>query len=314
LISSIVAAGIFGPVTWSYFSYLTIIVIGVIALYQRGEWRKAGAIDKLVMLGPIFYAAPIAAFGTEHFTVTESMIPLIPKWIPFPHFWMYFVGACFITAALSLVTRINARLAASLLSLTFLLFVVLIFIPGSIGNPGNRFAITVALRETSFSGGALAFACFLTQPWTSITKIAAVIARYFVAIPVLFFSYQQFLHADHVPGIPLAMMTPTWLFGHSVWTYLVATVYAVAGIFLLIGKKTRLAAIAIAMSVLLVELVVYVPIATAERAQLEGLNYLADTLMFCGAVLLLASAMPRNNAVAIPVKTVPSSSAAVEAS
>jgi uncharacterized membrane protein YphA (DoxX/SURF4 family) len=313
LISSIVAAEIFGPVTWSYFSYLTIIVIGVIALYQRGEWQKAGAIDKLLMLGPIFYAAPIAAFGTEHFTVTESMIPLIPKWIPFPHFWVYLVGACFITAALSLVTRINARLAASLLSLTFFLFVMLIYIPGSIRNPGNRFVLTVALRETSFSGGALAFACFLTQPWTTLTKIAAIIARYFVTIPVLFFSYQQFLHGDHVPGIPLTMTTPAWLLGHSVWTYLVATVYAVAGTFLLIGKKTRQAAIAIAASVLIVEIMVYVPIATAERAQLEGLNYLADTLMFCGAVLLLASAMPHDNAVAIPVKTV-SSSSAVEAS
>jgi hypothetical protein len=31
-----------------------------------------------------------------------------------------------------------------------------------------------------------------------------------------------------------------------------------------------------------------------ERASLNnGLNYLADTLMFCGAVLLLAGAMPR---------------------
>ena len=31
-----------------------------------------------------------------------------------------------------------------------------------------------------------------------------------------------------------------------------------------------------------------------ERAGLDkGLNYMADTLMFCGAVLLLAGAMPR---------------------
>jgi len=43
-----------------------------------------------------------------------------------------------------------------------------------------------------------------------------------------------------------------------------------------------------------VELVVYVPIAIVERASLDnGLNYMADTLMFCGTVLLLAGAMPR---------------------
>ena len=45
---------------------------------------------------------------------------------------------------------------------------------------------------------------------------------------------------------------------------------------------------------LFVELVVYVPIGIVERASLgNGLNYVADTLMFCGAVLLLAGAMPR---------------------
>ena len=45
---------------------------------------------------------------------------------------------------------------------------------------------------------------------------------------------------------------------------------------------------------LFVELVVYVPIGIVERASLgNGLNYVADTMMFCGAVLLLAGAMPR---------------------
>jgi hypothetical protein len=44
--------------------------------------------------------------------------------------------------------------------------------------------------------------------------------------------------------------------------------------------------------VLFVELVVYVPIAVVERGSLKGFNFLSDTLMFCGAVLLVAGAMP----------------------
>ena len=71
-------------------------------------------------------------------------------------------------------------------------------------------------------------------------------------------------------------------------------VYAFAGTLLLAGKKTRVAATWLGVTVLFVELVVYVPIGVVERASLnDGLNYVADTLMFCGAVLLLASAMPR---------------------
>jgi hypothetical protein len=47
------------------------------------------------------------------------------------------------------------------------------------------------------------------------------------------------------------------------------------------------------LTVFIVVLVVYVPIAIVERASLDnGLNYVADTLMFCGTVLLLAGAMP----------------------
>jgi len=71
-------------------------------------------------------------------------------------------------------------------------------------------------------------------------------------------------------------------------------VYAVAGALLFAGKKTRAAATWLGLTVLFVELVVYVPIGVVERASLgNGLNYVADTLMFCGAVILLAGAMPR---------------------
>jgi uncharacterized membrane protein YphA (DoxX/SURF4 family) len=62
---------------------------------------------------------------------------------------------------------------------------------------------------------------------------------------------------------------------------------------LLVGKKTRLAAAVTGLSILIVELVVYIPIAWWERASLEGINYLYDTLMYCGAVLMLAAAMPQ---------------------
>jgi hypothetical protein len=162
-------------------------------------------------------------------------------------------------------------------------------------NPQDRFGLTVVLREISFSGGALALAATLTpHGHERRAHILASIARDFVAIPVLFFSFEQFMHGDHVPGVPLEPLTPVWVFGHAIWTYLAAAVYAVAGTLLLAGKKTRAAATWLGLTVLFVEVVVYVPIGIVERASLDkGLNYVADTLMFCGAVLLLAGAMPR---------------------
>jgi uncharacterized membrane protein YphA (DoxX/SURF4 family) len=298
-------------VIWSYCVFGLVFAIGLVTIFLRGDWQRARGLDKLILLGPIFYAAPLAAFGTEHFTLTNVMASIIPAWIPGHLFWVYLVGACFIAGALSLVTGIQARLAASLIAVTFFLFVVLMHFPAWTRQPHNRFALAVALRETSFSGGALAFAASLTlrsrerQAQVSAqhrganlghwSQILATIARYFVAIPVLFFSFEQFLHGDHVPGIPLPAVTPTYVFGHAIWTYVTAVVYAVAGILLLVGKKTRAAATWLGLTVLFVELVVYVPIAVVERASLNnGLNYFADTLMFCGALLMLAGAMPRS--------------------
>jgi uncharacterized membrane protein YphA (DoxX/SURF4 family) len=282
-------------VIWSYLAFGVVLAIGLVAIFVRGDWQKARGFDRLILVGPLFYAAPIAAFGTEHFTVTEGIASIIPAWIPWHQFWVYFVGACFIAAALSLVTGIEARLAASLLALTFFLFVVLMHAPAWAHDPRNRFGLTLVLREISFSGGALALAASLSEQWRERGEhILATIARYFLAIPVLFFSFEQFLHGDHVPGIPLDPLTPQWIYGHAIWTYLAAVVYAVAGTLLLVGKKTRAAAAWLGLTVLFVELVVYVPIGVVERASLDnGLNYVADTLMFCGAVLMLAGAMPR---------------------
>jgi uncharacterized membrane protein YphA (DoxX/SURF4 family)/uncharacterized membrane protein len=281
-------------VIWSYFSFGLVFAIGLVAMFLRADWQEARGLDKLILFGPIFYAAPLAAFGTEHFTLTKEIASLIPAWIPWHRFWVYFVGACFIAAALSMVTRIQARLSASLVASTFFLFVVLMDAPGWARHPQNRFGLALVLRELSFSGGALALAASLAEPGRERgTHILATVARYFVAIPVLFYSVEQFMHGDHVPGIPLEMVTPQWVYGHAIWTYLAAAVYAVAGPLLLVGKKTRVAATWLGLTVLFVVLVVYVPIAVVDRASLESLNYMADTLMYCGAVLLLAGAMPR---------------------
>ena len=292
-----VAAAIPSEVRWSYLSFTVVFVVGLVAIFVRGDWQRARGFDKLILFGPIFYAAPLAAFATEHFTLTKEIASIIPRWIPWHYFWAYLVGACFIAAAFSLVTGIQARLAASLVALTMFLFVALMYFPSWLRHLDNRIVLTIALRETSFSGGALAFAASLSDDWRKRgARIVATVARYFVTIPVLFFSYQQFRHGDYVPGVPLERLTPTYVVGHAIWTYLAAVAYAITGAMLLIGKKTRAAATWLGLTVLLVELAVYVPIAVIERASLDnGLNYLADTLMFCGAALLLARAMPREH-------------------
>jgi uncharacterized membrane protein YphA (DoxX/SURF4 family) len=281
-------------VIWSYSVGGVVFAVGLIAIFLRSDWQKARGLAKLVLFAPIFYAAPLAAFGTEHFTLTNAIASLVPDYIPWHHFWAYFVGACFIAAAFSLVTGIQSRLSASLLALNFFLFVVLMDIPGWIQSPRDRFAAALTLRELSFSAGPLALAASLMpESRQHLKNILITVARYFIAIPVLFYSLEQFLHADHVPGIPLEALIPQYIFGHSLWTYLTAIVYAIAGTTLLMGIRKRASATVLGFTVFFVELVVYLPIAVVERASLDnGLNYFGDTLMYCGTLLLLAAALP----------------------
>ena len=280
-------------VIWSYSVFAAIFAIGLVTILLRGTWHQARALDKLLLLGPIFYAAPLAGFGTEHFTINEIIASLIPAWIPWHQFWAYLLGACFIVAALSLVTGIQTRLSASLLALNFFLFVAIMDAPAWAQNPRDRFGLALALRELSFGAGPLALAASLMGP-SRLAKILATIARSCMAVAVLVYSFEQFRHGNYVPGIPLNRITPESIPGHALWTYLVAAVYAVGGILLLVGKKTRTAATWVGISVLFVELVVYVPIAVIDRGTLVGFNYMADTLMFCGTALLLAGAMPKD--------------------
>jgi uncharacterized membrane protein YphA (DoxX/SURF4 family) len=226
--------------------------------------------------------------------LTRGIASIVPSWIPWHLFWTYLVGACLIAAALSLVTGVRARLAASLLALLFFLFVVLMDAPAWTHQPSNRFAAALMLRELAFSGGPLGFAVSLTPPNQRCARIFGAIARCFVAIPVLYYSVEQFLHADHVPGIPLELVPPAWVHGHMLVTCFTAAVYAVFGPLLLIGFRPRAAATAIGAVVLLGILAVYLPLAMVEPASLElGVNYPMDTLMFCGTALMLAAGMPR---------------------
>ena len=51
-------------------------------------------------------------FGAQHFMYAAFIATLIPAWIPFHLFWVYFTGTGFIIAGLSIASGVLARLAA----------------------------------------------------------------------------------------------------------------------------------------------------------------------------------------------------------
>ena len=145
-----------GQVFWPYFAGASISLAGALAV--KGEVLFAKGTDKIVSMGRLFFAVPMAVFGAQHFTEAKFIVQLVPSWIPGAWFWTYFVGTALIAAALSMVVKKQAGLAASLLALMLFLFVVLMHIPNVVAKPSDRVLWAVALRDLSFSGGALALA------------------------------------------------------------------------------------------------------------------------------------------------------------
>ena len=186
-------------VIWSASVGGLVFAIGLARIVVRGELHEARGLDKLILLGPLFYAAPLAAFGTEHFTLTADIASLVPSWMPWHEFWAYFVGACFIAAGVSMVAGILTRLSASLVALTFFVFVVAMDAPAWAQAPADRIGLTLALRELSFCGGALAPHRRSRRAGPPPTSRRS---RGSSSRSPCWSSASAVLHGDHVPGVP----------------------------------------------------------------------------------------------------------------
>lgn len=287
---------------WIYVCASLLFIIGLIKIFR--ELPQEHGVDKIMPFGPLFFAIPLAVFGSEHFTITANIATLVPRWIPAHTFWVYLVGLAFLCAALSIATLVRARLAAALVGMTFLIFVMVMDMPGVFAHPGNRFFWALALRQLAFSGGAFAFVMSQWSTWpkqpsrAQLTKALAAIPRFFVGIPSVFYGVEHLLHPEYVPGIPLQKLTPDWIPGRIVLSYFVGVILILAGVCLLVNKKTRMAATALGLTILLTVLWIYLPMLLAAPTDLVALNYFFDTLLFCGAILLLANASDKEQPVA----------------
>jgi uncharacterized membrane protein len=283
---------------WMCFAGLVYLVAGVFIL--RKEMTKARGWEKLIILGCVFFAAPLAVFSAEHFGGARFIQTAIPSWIPWHLFWAYFVGVALLAAATSLTVRKFVRSSSTLLGLMFFLFVCTIHIPNVVANPKDRFAWAVVLRDLSFGAGAWALAGLhsrASSPQES--KWMTLFGRIVIAITAIFYAVEHFLHPEFGPGVPLPKITPSWVPLPSVWGYIAGAILLAAGIGLLLNRKSRMAAASIGalMTVLTFSLYLFILILARGGSTPEitlAINYVADTLLFAGAALALASALPRS--------------------
>jgi uncharacterized membrane protein len=288
--------GMPGDVFWGYVSGGVLLVIGLVKIC-KDKLAQARGIDKLMPFGRLFFAIPLAVFGSEHFSDTADIATLVPSWIPAHTFWVYLVGVALIAAALSITVKVQSRLAATLLGTMFCLFVVLMDLPAVVAQPGNRIFWALVLRELAFASGALAFAgSQMSARRAGGVPVLVTFARFVIGIAAVFYGVEHFLHPTFATGVPLEKIMPEWIPGRLFWAYLAGAVLIVSGACLVANKKTREAATYLGVMILLLVLFEYLPMLIASPKDIVSLNYFFDTLFFSGAVLLLADACGKRTA------------------
>jgi uncharacterized membrane protein YphA (DoxX/SURF4 family) len=277
------------------------LFVAGIALTMRRGIPKAGGVERVIPFGRTFFAVPLALFGLQHFVFLKEVQQGVPSWMPGHIFWACLVGAGLIAAALSLITDIRADLAALCVGMMLFLFVLMIYLPGVLAHPHDRFGVTGFLRDLSVSGGALALAGSLgvlrRRRWDSWLMEAG---RVFFGVAMLYFGTEQFMHPEFAPGVPYEMLTPTWMPGRLLWSYAMGVVLLTCGVCILANLRARKSAAWLGVAYLGLVVFVYLPMEFAHPSiAISGeLDELMDTLVMSGAALLLAGAIKERSTIA----------------
>jgi uncharacterized membrane protein len=225
--------------------------------------------------------------------------------------WAYLVGFALLSASLSIATKIQVHWSGLLFGIMMFSFVAMLMIPGVFARPGDRFAWTLVFRESSFGGGAWILAGNALRGQSSeqsseksrgqIGSRLITVGRVLIGIAAIFYGAEHFLHPANVPGVPLRKLMPVWIPGRMLISYVTGAILEFAGVSILLNKKTRMAATYLGTWLVLLVLFIYGPILITSLmdpstgVKIEGINYFADTLLFAGAILALASATPRTD-------------------
>jgi uncharacterized membrane protein len=276
---------------WMTAAGVALLAIGLLA--AKNEILLARGIDKLVALTHLCFAIPLAMFGAEHLSGGIPLV-MVPSYMPWRLFWLYFVGFALIAASLSIATKIQVRWSGLLVGIMMFSFVAMLHFPGAVRG-GGRIPWTVVIRELSFGGGGWVLAGNAMRGNSEGGRLIAV-GRVLIAIAAIIFGVLHFLHPLVLPGVPLQKEMPTWVPARPFVDYLTGAFLIAGGVCFVTARKTRMAAAYLGAWILLLVVAIYTPVLIdalmqpANGVKVEGLNYFADTLLFGAVILSLACA------------------------
>ncbi|MGC9998209.1 MAG: hypothetical protein ABSE79_23075 [Terriglobia bacterium] len=277
---------------WGQLTGIVFLIVGLISVRKQLSFRP----DDWPVLGRVFVAAPLVLFGAGHLVGAQFLVSLVPAWMPWRLFWVYFVGLAEIAASASMVAMKHVRLSATLLGIMFFIFVLTIHLHDVLRTPYDRFRWAVMLRDLVFGIGAWALAgAQMEEDHVHGARGWIASCRTVFGVVLVFYAVEHFMHPKFALGVPLELPTPAWVPLPTLWGYVVGAMLLVSGVSILINKHARAAATWLGLAVTLVVVFYYLPMIVPAKlpSQLNtAVDYIADTLLFAGSIFLLAGAIP----------------------
>ena len=275
-----------------------VLLIGLLA--AKRHIAEARGLNKIVAMSNLCFAIPLAIFGALHLFGPQFVKAIVPDYMPLRMFWVYFVGCALVAAAISIASKVAVQWSALLFGLMMFSFVAMLHFPGALAARHNRILWTIVFRESSFGGAAWVLAGSAVAAWSTRSKVTLMtVGRILVAMAAVVFGVEHFLHPTGLPGVSLLRQIPAWLRGRVIIDYVTGAGLLATGLCTLLNWRTRIAATWLGSWIFLLVVVMYIPVMVTALgdpnigAQIEGINYFGDTLLFGAEFLVIAQAMSR---------------------
>jgi hypothetical protein len=120
---------------------------------------------RLTSLGQLAFGFCALVWGGAHFIYMNLTAPLVPRWLPPSQvFWGYLTGVAFLAAGLAILSRIQARLAAILLTLMLAAFTFFVHIRILLSDHHIEFNWTELALNVTLLGAAWIIADSFSRP------------------------------------------------------------------------------------------------------------------------------------------------------
>jgi uncharacterized membrane protein len=161
-------------VTWEVIAEPLAMALGALLAFLLVRDRHGGRAARMAWIVPRLFGACLVVFGTSEFVYAAFTAGFVPAWLPpSQSFWVWVTGACQIAAGLALVGNIQARLAAILLTILYLVFALIVHPPRVLADPGAVGAWAENGVNLVLAGAAWVLAAWLGRPQAGRSSIGS---------------------------------------------------------------------------------------------------------------------------------------------